>query len=122
LRKGAYLFQKYLHKTRDRAAASRAKMLRRRVDDTAGPHASAWGVNALGLGKMARKRALQYLSWDAIAEETIRIYQSLIDTQYIKYFSDSFLEEIDAFLYKDLAVLFRKRRSDNKWRSVRGVA
>jgi len=32
------------------------------------------------LGKMARQRALQYLSWDAIAEETIRIYQSVIDT------------------------------------------
>ncbi len=32
------------------------------------------------LGKMARERALQYLSWDAIAEETIRIYQSVIDT------------------------------------------
>jgi glycosyltransferase involved in cell wall biosynthesis len=28
------------------------------------------------LGKMARKRALQYLSWDAIAEQTIQIYQS----------------------------------------------
>jgi glycosyltransferase involved in cell wall biosynthesis len=32
------------------------------------------------LGKMARQRALQYLSWDAIAEKTIRIYQSAIDT------------------------------------------
>jgi glycosyltransferase involved in cell wall biosynthesis len=32
------------------------------------------------LGKMARQRALQYLSWDAIAEQTIRIYQSVIDT------------------------------------------
>jgi glycosyltransferase involved in cell wall biosynthesis len=32
------------------------------------------------LGKMARQRALQYLSWDAIAEKTIRIYQSVIDT------------------------------------------
>jgi len=31
------------------------------------------------LGKMARQRALQYLSWDAIAEKTIRIYQSVID-------------------------------------------
>jgi glycosyltransferase involved in cell wall biosynthesis len=31
-------------------------------------------------GKMARQRALQYLSWDAIGEETIRIYQSVIDT------------------------------------------
>jgi glycosyltransferase involved in cell wall biosynthesis len=32
------------------------------------------------LGKMARQRALQYFSWDAIAEKTIRIYQSVIDT------------------------------------------
>jgi glycosyltransferase involved in cell wall biosynthesis len=32
------------------------------------------------LGKMARQRALQYLSWDAIAEKTIQIYQSVIDT------------------------------------------
>ncbi len=32
------------------------------------------------LGKMARQRALQYLSWDAIAEQTIRIYQSVVDT------------------------------------------
>ncbi len=32
------------------------------------------------LGKMARLRALQYLSWDDIAEQTIRIYQSVIDT------------------------------------------
>jgi len=32
------------------------------------------------LGKKVRKRALQYLSWDAIAEKTIRIYQSVIDT------------------------------------------
>jgi glycosyltransferase involved in cell wall biosynthesis len=32
------------------------------------------------LGKMVRQRALQYLSWDAIAEKTIRIYQSVIDT------------------------------------------
>jgi polysaccharide biosynthesis protein PelF len=32
------------------------------------------------LGRMARKRALEYLSWDAIAEETIRIYQSVIDS------------------------------------------
>jgi glycosyltransferase involved in cell wall biosynthesis len=32
------------------------------------------------LGKMARQRALQYLSWDAIAEKTVRIYQSVIDT------------------------------------------
>jgi glycosyltransferase involved in cell wall biosynthesis len=32
------------------------------------------------LGKRVRQRALQYLSWDAIAEETIRIYQSVIDT------------------------------------------
>jgi len=31
------------------------------------------------LGKMARKRALQYLSWDAIAEKTFWIYQSVID-------------------------------------------
>jgi glycosyltransferase involved in cell wall biosynthesis len=33
------------------------------------------------LGKMARHRALQYLSWDAIAEKTVRIYQSLIEKQ-----------------------------------------
>ena len=32
------------------------------------------------LGKMARERALQYLSWDAIAEKTIQIYQSVINT------------------------------------------
>ena len=32
------------------------------------------------LGKMARQRALQYLSWDAIAEKTIQIYRSVIDT------------------------------------------
>jgi glycosyltransferase involved in cell wall biosynthesis len=32
------------------------------------------------LGKMVRQRALQYLSWDAIAEKTTRIYQSVIDT------------------------------------------
>ena len=32
------------------------------------------------LGKMVRQRALQYLSWDAIAEKTIRIYQSVIST------------------------------------------
>jgi glycosyltransferase involved in cell wall biosynthesis len=32
------------------------------------------------LGKKARQRALQYLSWDAIAEKTIRIYQSVINT------------------------------------------
>ncbi len=32
------------------------------------------------LGKMVRQRALQYLSWDAIAEKTIRIYQAVIDT------------------------------------------
>jgi glycosyltransferase involved in cell wall biosynthesis len=32
------------------------------------------------LGEMARQRALQYLSWDAIAEKTIRIYRSVIDT------------------------------------------
>jgi starch synthase len=31
------------------------------------------------LGKMQRQRALRYLSWDAIAEKTIRIYQSVID-------------------------------------------
>ena len=31
-------------------------------------------------GKMTRQRALQYLSWDAIAEKTIQIYQSVIDT------------------------------------------
>jgi glycosyltransferase involved in cell wall biosynthesis len=31
------------------------------------------------LGKMARQRALQYLSWDAAAEKTIQIYQSVID-------------------------------------------
>jgi glycosyltransferase involved in cell wall biosynthesis len=32
------------------------------------------------LGKKVRQRALQYLSWDAIAEKTIRIYQSVLDT------------------------------------------
>jgi glycosyltransferase involved in cell wall biosynthesis len=32
------------------------------------------------LGKKVRQRALQYLSWDAIAEQTIRIYQSVINT------------------------------------------
>ena len=32
------------------------------------------------LGKMARQRALQYLSWDAIAEKTMRRYQSVMDT------------------------------------------
>jgi starch synthase len=32
------------------------------------------------LGKMVRQRALQYLSWNAIAEKTIRIYQSVINT------------------------------------------
>ncbi len=32
------------------------------------------------LGKRVRQRALQYLSWDAIAEKTIRIYQSVLDT------------------------------------------
>jgi glycosyltransferase involved in cell wall biosynthesis len=32
------------------------------------------------LGKMARERALQHLSWDAIGEKTIQIYQSVIDT------------------------------------------
>ena len=31
------------------------------------------------LGKMARQRALEYLSWDAIAEKTIRIYRSVVD-------------------------------------------
>jgi glycosyltransferase involved in cell wall biosynthesis len=31
------------------------------------------------LGNMARQRALQYLSWDAIAEKTIQIYQSVIN-------------------------------------------
>jgi glycosyltransferase involved in cell wall biosynthesis len=31
------------------------------------------------LGKKTRERALQYLSWDAIAEQTIRIYRSVID-------------------------------------------
>ena len=31
------------------------------------------------LGKMARQRALEYLSWDAIAEKTIQIYQSVIN-------------------------------------------
>jgi glycosyltransferase involved in cell wall biosynthesis len=52
------------------------------------PSALAVGIRSLlenrslreNLGKMARERALQYLSWDAIAEETIRIYQSVIDT------------------------------------------
>ncbi|MGZ7171524.1 MAG: glycosyltransferase family 4 protein [Halobacteriota archaeon] len=32
------------------------------------------------LGNKVRQRALQYLSWDAIAEKTIHIYQSIIDT------------------------------------------
>ncbi|MGZ8932980.1 MAG: glycosyltransferase family 4 protein, partial [Halobacteriota archaeon] len=32
------------------------------------------------LGRKVRQRALQYLSWEAIAEKTIRIYQSVIDT------------------------------------------
>jgi glycosyltransferase involved in cell wall biosynthesis len=32
------------------------------------------------LGKMVRQRALQYLSWDAIAEKTTRIYHSVIGT------------------------------------------
>jgi glycosyltransferase involved in cell wall biosynthesis len=32
------------------------------------------------LGKMVRERARQYLSWDAIAEQTICIYQSVVKT------------------------------------------
>jgi len=32
------------------------------------------------LGKMVRQRALEYLSWDAIAEKTIAIYQSVLNT------------------------------------------
>jgi glycosyltransferase involved in cell wall biosynthesis len=32
------------------------------------------------LGKIVRQRALQYLSWDAVAEKTIQMYQSLIDS------------------------------------------
>ena len=52
------------------------------------PAALAFGIHSLlenrglreDLGKMARQRALQYLSWDAIAEKTIRIYQSVIET------------------------------------------
>jgi Glycosyltransferase len=32
------------------------------------------------LGKMVRQRALQYLSWEAIAEKTIQIYQSVLNT------------------------------------------
>jgi glycosyltransferase involved in cell wall biosynthesis len=52
------------------------------------PSALAFGIRSLlenrslreDLGKTARQRALKYLSWDAIAEETIRIYQSVIDT------------------------------------------
>ncbi|HYB59726.1 MAG TPA: glycosyltransferase family 4 protein [Candidatus Acidoferrales bacterium] len=31
------------------------------------------------LGKKVRKRALQHLSWDAIAEKTLQIYQSVMD-------------------------------------------
>ena len=50
------------------------------------PSALAIGIRSLlenrklreDLGKMARQRALQYLSWDAIAEQTIRIYQSVM--------------------------------------------
>ena len=52
------------------------------------PHALAVVIRSLldnrrlreDLGKKARQRALQYLSWDAIAEKTIRIYQSVINT------------------------------------------
>ena len=52
------------------------------------PSALAFGIRSLlenrrlreDLGKKVRQRALQYLSWDAIAEQTIRIYQSVIDT------------------------------------------
>ncbi|MGA2913354.1 MAG: glycosyltransferase family 4 protein [Methanoregula sp.] len=52
------------------------------------PSALAFAIRSLlenrelreDLGKMTRQRALQYLSWDAIAEKTIRIYQSVIDT------------------------------------------
>lgn len=32
------------------------------------------------LGKMVRQRALQYLSWEVIAEKTIQIYQSVLNT------------------------------------------
>ena len=32
------------------------------------------------LGKMVRQRALQYMSWDAIAEKTIQIYRSALNT------------------------------------------
>jgi glycosyltransferase involved in cell wall biosynthesis len=50
------------------------------------PSALAFAIRSLlenrklqeDLGKMVRQRALQYLSWDAIAEKTIRIYQSVI--------------------------------------------
>ena len=52
------------------------------------PPALALGIRSLlenrtlreDLGKMVRQRALQHLSWDAIAEKTVRIYQSVIDT------------------------------------------
>jgi glycosyltransferase involved in cell wall biosynthesis len=52
------------------------------------PSALASGIRSLledrrlreDLGKKARQRALQFLSWDAIAEKTIRIYQSVVDT------------------------------------------
>jgi glycosyltransferase involved in cell wall biosynthesis len=52
------------------------------------PAALAFGIRSLlenmrlreDLGKMVRQRALQYLSWDAIAEKTIQIYQSVLDT------------------------------------------
>jgi glycosyltransferase involved in cell wall biosynthesis len=52
------------------------------------PAALAVGIRSLlenrrrreDLGKKARQRALQYLSWDAIAEQTIRIYQSVLAT------------------------------------------
>ena len=50
------------------------------------PSALAFAIRSLlenrrlreDLGKMTRQRALQNLSWDAIAEKTIRIYQSVI--------------------------------------------
>jgi len=52
------------------------------------PSALAVAINSLlenrslreDLGEKVRQRALQYLSWDAIAEKTIRIYESVIST------------------------------------------
>ena len=51
------------------------------------PSALAYAIRSLvenrklreDLGKMVRQRAVQYLSWDGIAEETIGIYQSVSD-------------------------------------------